>query len=417
MADSKHPLRSTLWIFGAIFIGIGTGLVLGKQAAVFGDLGKLFIQLIKAFAIPLLIFAILEALLTTAIRWSSAARLLFIVGINATIAATIGLTLSNWLRPGDHLHLAQRAANSATVLKAAEGKQIDLMGFVKNIIPESILEPIATNNVLSLVFVTLLVGLALRTFKNENAPWVPQVEALMEGGLRVSEKLMIWLVKLTPIAVFGVIAKTVGESGFEMFRALFGYLTCGLLGLTLQILIVYQFWIKVICKRSLREYWAAASEPLLFSFGINSSLATLPLTLKALDKLGVSKESSRLSACIGTNLNNDGILLYEAMAVLFVTQSLGMHLPIGQQINVAILCVITAIGIAGVPEAGIISLAVILSTMKIPAEILPILLIVDWIIARMRSVTNVSADLTVALALDALAPKSLPQESSEPAVA
>ncbi len=140
--------------------------------------------------------------------------------------------------------------------------------------------------------------------------------------------------------------------------------------------------------------------PVLNAWGCNSSLAALPLTLDALEKLKVSKASSRLGACVATNLNNDGILLYEAMAVLFVAQAHGLHLGVGQQIEILLLCVIAAIGITGVPEAGIISLSIVLVTVGMPLEILPLLLTVDWVIARGRSVVNVLSDIIVSLAVD-----------------
>lgn len=398
--DGKKSLRSTLWILVAIAIGIVVGLSVGPKAAPLGELGKLFVSLIKAFAIPLLFFAILEAVATTQIALKSAGKLLVVVGINAVLAAVIGLGLANLFQPGKHINFNLSEAAPGSILKQAEGKTIDAMAFVDNILPDSLLEPFNTNNVLSLVFVAVLLGAAWRSFPDEENPWKAALSPWLTAGLRISERLMIWLVKLTPLAVFGVIAKVVGENGFRTFQGLLAYLGVGALGLALQVLVVYHFWIAIVCRRSIVQFWKEAGNAVLFSFGVNSSLATLPLTLKALDRLGVSKESSRLSACIGTNLNNDGILLYEAMAVLFVAQTMGMQLSLGAQVTVAALCMITAVGIAGVPEAGIISLAIILTNLGIPAEILPILLTVDWILARLRSVTNVSADITTAMILD-----------------
>jgi DAACS family dicarboxylate/amino acid:cation (Na+ or H+) symporter len=122
--------------------------------------------------------------------------------------------------------------------------------------------------------------------------------------------------------------------------------------------------------------------------------------LKALDNLKVNKASSRLGACVGTNLNNDGILLYEAMAVLFVAQFHGLDLSMAAQISAAFVCVVAAIGIAGVPEAGIVSLSLVLTTVGLPLEILPLLITVDWILARARTVVNVLADMTVSIMLD-----------------
>jgi Na+/H+-dicarboxylate symporter len=116
--------------------------------------------------------------------------------------------------------------------------------------------------------------------------------------------------------------------------------------------------------------------------------------------MGVSPASARLAACVGTNLNNDGILLYEAMAVLFVAQAHGIPMSLSQQVAAAIACLIAGIGIAGVPEAGLISLSLVLATVGLPLELLPLLLTVDWLLSRARAMTNVTSDMLVAVLLD-----------------
>jgi DAACS family dicarboxylate/amino acid:cation (Na+ or H+) symporter len=260
--------------------------------------------------------------------------------------------------------------------------------------------------VIGVVCLAVLLGCALKNYQSHNEPWVEQWNRLAHGGYRLSETIITWLVTLTPVAVFGVIAKSVGESGLDKFQGLAAYVGVALLGLCIQTFVVYNLWLIFTKKVSLKDFWREASRPCLNAFGVNSSLATLPLTLKALDNLKVSKTSSRMAACIGTNLNNDGILLYEAMAAIIVTQALGMNLTISSQISIALVCVLTSLGIAGVPEAGIISLAIILSTLGIPNEIVTSFLAVDWIIARMRSVTNVVADMTSSIVIDHQSDKS-----------
>jgi DAACS family dicarboxylate/amino acid:cation (Na+ or H+) symporter len=164
---------------------------------------------------------------------------------------------------------------------------------------------------------------------------------------------------------------------------------------------VYPLWIR-FARLDVGAFYAAARRALVYAFGTNSSLATLPVTLEVLDELQVSKESSRLGACVGTNLNNDGIVLYEVMAVLFVAQAYGVQLTLGEQLTAAAMSLVAAVGVAGVPEAGVISLSLVLSAVGMPLEIVPLLLTVDWLVARMRSVVNVLSDMTVSIALDAL---------------
>ena len=136
--------------------------------------------------------------------------------------------------------------------------------------------------------------------------------------------------------------------------------------MALHIAITYQLWLAIGARLSLRRFWREAKEPVIYAAGANSSLATLPLTLRALDRLGVSRSSSTLGAMVGTNLNNDGIILYEGMAVLLVAQAHGLHLGLGQQLIAAGACLVAAMGVAGIPEAGFISLALVLNTVGLP---------------------------------------------------
>jgi DAACS family dicarboxylate/amino acid:cation (Na+ or H+) symporter len=215
------------------------------------------------------------------------------------------------------------------------------------------------------------------------------------------------LVRLVPLAVFCVTARTVGEYGFTPFRGLALYVTLAIVGMCIQIVCIYPLWIQFVGGLSLKSVLEAAKKPMVYAFGTNSSLATLPLTLQALDSLRVSKSASRLGACVGTNLNNDGIVLYEAMAVLFVAQAFGLELTVGQQLTAALMSLVAAIGVAGIPEAGVVSLSLVLTAVGLPLEIVPLLLTVDWIVARMRSVTNVLSDFTVSIGIDGLSRRSL----------
>ncbi len=399
-AAGRKALRSTGLILVGIAAGIVVGLLLGKEnSAPLGNIGKFYITLIKAVAAPLLFFAILDAIITSDVKILQAKRFLGVIAVNTILATVIGMGLANLIQPGKHLVLNKEGLSDGGLLKQAEGKKADLLGFLDNLIPDTIVEPFTQGNILGVVFLSVLVGCALKSFQKENDPWVASWNQFIHGGLRISERVITWLVALTPFAMFGVIAKSVGESGFQNFVGLSYYLGTGLLGLGIQTFIVYNLWL-ILKKQNLRQFWKEALTPCLNAFGVNSSLATLPLTLQALDNLKVSKASSRMAACIGTNLNNDGILLYEAMAVIIVTQSLGLNYDLSQQLGIAVLCILTAAGIAGVPEAGFISLAVILGTLGLPNEILVVLLSVDWILARARSVTNVVADMTTSIVID-----------------
>lgn len=384
-------------------LGLVVGPLLGTKAAPLGEIGKLVIQLIKAVATPLLFFAIVNAILKTAVSWKQGSRLLMFAAVNASIALGIGMLLSNTLRPGDHMHVAVSEATRAAAATYAD-KRVDLLETLASYVPKDWLSPFANNQIIPIVLIALLLGFGLRAVRNEQraaaAPGLQAIEDAVVTLQRVMEIILTWVITLIPLAVFGVVAKTTGEYGYAPLKGLAAYVVVGLLGLALHILVTYQAWVRFFARIELRRFWRAAREPAIYALGTNSSLATLPVTLKALDELGVRRSSSALGACVGTNLNNDGIVLYEGMAVLFVAQACGVHLTLGEQLLAAGTALIAAMGVAGVPEAGFISLALVLGTVGLPLELLPLLLTVDWVIARARSLTNALSDMVLSILID-----------------
>jgi DAACS family dicarboxylate/amino acid:cation (Na+ or H+) symporter len=383
-----------------LLAGLPVGLCLGADAAVLGEIGKIVIQAIKLAAAPLLILTIIAAVMGARVGAKDGARMAFFAVVNSVIALSIGLVLSNLFKPGLHLTVTTGASGGVeAALGAAAGKKLGLAAFLSNIVPPSLVQPFIDNAIFPLVVLSLTFGLALRKLKDAGEP-VSGVETAVGAMRRAMEIILSWIVQLAPLAVFGVVASSIGKYGLAPLRGLAAYVGVGLFGMLLHALIVYQGWLLLYVRMPLRRFWSAAREPAIYSIGANSSLATLPLTLKSLDGLGVSKSSSTLGACVGTNLNNDGITLYEAMAVLFVAQAHGLQLTLPQQLSAAAACLIAAMGIAGVPEAGFISLALVLATVGLPVELLPLLLTVDWILARGRSVVNVLGDMMISILID-----------------
>lgn len=432
-ADASVPRRRVplaLKIVIAMGLGIVAGLVLGERAEPLSKLGALIIDMIKGLAGPLLLFAVIDAFLRTEVKARSGGVMVAIALINAVIALAIGLAISNLIRPGLYLHLAEDATTAAAgvdLFRAARGvdpsRTIRFLDELVAFIPTSLVRPIVDNAVISIVIVAILLGASLRRAKAEQIARGERSYLAVERGVatmfRAIEVILSWAIQLVPLAVFGVVARTVGRYGFRPFAGLGLYLVVGMLGLGLQVAVVYQLWIKLVARMPLRQFWSGAQEAVVYAMGTASSLASLPVTLRALDRMGVSPQSARMAACVGTNLNNDGILLYEAMAVLFVAQASGIHLSFAEQLAAAGACAIAGIGISGVPEAGLISLIIVVRTVHLPETIVPLLLTVDWVLGRCRAMTNVTSDITVAVLLDRLAPptKRPPADEAVPEVA
>jgi DAACS family dicarboxylate/amino acid:cation (Na+ or H+) symporter len=405
MSSDPAPARRRFPLYGRILVAIAAGalvgLLAGSRAAPLGEAGKIVITLIKAFAAPLLFFAILDAFLRTNFQGRSAGRMVAVSLTNAAIALAIGLLLSNILRPGEASESLQRVVAGAGA--AAPAQKLDFSRILSGLVPTSLAEPFVGNTILTIVVVAVLIGAALRTVKHrgeETAAGIAHLEEVVATLLKVFEVILFWIIALVPFAVFGVVAQIVGQHGFAPFAGLLPYVGVALAGLAIQVFVVYQAWLVLVARMPLPRFWRAARDPVTYALGASSSLATLPVTLKSLDRLGVSPASSRLAACVGTNLNNDGILLYEAFAVLFVAQVYGISLSFPQQILAALACAVAGIGISGIPDAGLISLALVLGTVGLPVELVPLLLTVDWLLSRARAMTNVTSDMVVAVVLD-----------------
>ncbi|MFM1802405.1 MAG: hypothetical protein RJA81_1757 [Planctomycetota bacterium] len=403
---STPDLSAIIRIIIAMVLGIVVGLSFGRDAVFLGQFGSKIIGMIKTLAGPLILFAVLEAFLKTEMSWNQARKMLFIAAVNGTCAVIIGLTLANVIKPGVGWKPAEELTKSAqTSAIGGSARTINPLSDILGYIPQNIVDPFLKNEVISIVILAVVVGAALRKVqqfqKNQGRNDHLAVEHSVVTGFETIQQIMRWVVALVPFAVFSVVAKAVGEGGISKLAMLGPYVLVVVCGLLLQILIVYQSWIVLATRYSLRQFWQAARHPVTVALGTSSSLATMRDTLIALEqKLGVSKPASRLAACVGTNLNNDGILLYEAMAVLFVAQYEGIQLTLAQQGMAALSCIIAGIGIGGVPDAGLISLTIVLATVGLPQEIVPLLLAVDWILSRCRAMTNVISDMTLAATID-----------------
>lgn len=413
LPDLPLYVRVMLGVALGVMCGLlfGTGeIIAGATTEHFSQLGILVIRMLKMLAVPLVLFAILDAIARTDVSARMGFRLIVICLFNVSIAFTIGLVLMNTLHPGDAWQgrIAEiTGLDGLEKLKQAPtGTTLSPLDNLAKWIPESIVQPFSENNVISVVLMSVLLGAALR--KTIHTPATAEagtaVAKLVEGGFHVLSQMLTWVVELVPFAVFGTVSFVVGKAGLDAFSALWGFLFTILLGFTLHAGGYYTLMAWLVGRKPPRVYLGKGANAILTGLSTNSSLATVPVTLACLDKMGVSKESARMSACIGTNLNNDGITLYEAMAALFLAQGLGYDLSIGAQLTIVAASMMAGIGIAGIPEAGLIVLPLVLHAVGLPepvvAALIPVIFVVDWILARCRTVVNVMSDMLVAILLE-----------------
>ncbi|MBT4317740.1 MAG: dicarboxylate/amino acid:cation symporter [Candidatus Marinimicrobia bacterium] len=409
-----------------IIIGLILGLLFGVTAASQGwggftndwiaPFGKIFINLLKLIAVPL----VLSSLITGVASLSDLKKLSRIGGKTITIyitttaiAVTIGLIAVNILEPGStvpedmkiKLQNTYQSAASGKLEAAQEVKERSVLQPVVDIVPSNFFSSASNNrNMLQVVFVAIIIGIALIQIPKEKSK--PVLE-FMEGINDLVIKLVDNIMLLAPIGVFALIADTITSVAgnninnvIELLSALGFYMLAVIMGLVIHMLITYSVVLKLFSKMSLKKFYQGIAPAQLLGFSTSSSGATLPVTMERCeDELGVSEEVSSFVLPLGATINMDGTALYQAVAAVFIAQTLGMDLSIVAQLTIVLTAVLASIGTAAVPGAGIIMLVIILEAIGVPSAGIALILGVDRILDMMRTVTNVTGDASVAVAV------------------
>jgi DAACS family dicarboxylate/amino acid:cation (Na+ or H+) symporter len=379
---------------------------------------SLILRGLTAFAAPLIVLAILSAILTNDIRGRQGARMMGFYLLNTLVAMTIGLTLSNVIQPGRPSEIAQESATEtrprlihvltgepprAAGASAAPAPKT-LRDVITDLVPRNLVQAFLENNLAQIVLVTIAVAIALVGLRNAQAARgetaCRTVIDLVTVGFEVAMRVLLWIVALVPLAVFGVVATSLARQGVGVFLGLGGFIATVLLGLGLQ-LVWYLGLLGLVGRIGPRRFLGGASDVMAMTFSTASTAATIPITLRSLTgRLGVGRESSQLAACIGTNFNNDGTALYQAAAALYFAQASGVPLTFQDQLIVMLTTLLASVGAGGIPSGSFVTMPLIFNAVRIPSDNLFILLTVDWFLDRCRTTSNVLGDMTVAVLLD-----------------
>ena len=390
------------WVILAVVVAIPVGIFWGEAATNLEIIPKLILRALTALAAPLVVLAILSAIVTNEVRGRVGALMMVFYLINTLMAMLIGLTLSNLIHPGLGASLVE-PGSAAPVL--AKKSATDL---ITDLIPRSIGEPFTQNHLAQLVVLTLALGIGLVKIRDSQKARGETsfrvVVDLLTIGFELLMKVLLWVVALVPLAVFGIVAASVGQKeGMRVFASLIWLIVVVILGLAMQVLwYLLQMWL--MARMSPLRFLRGSLNVMANTVSTASTAATIPITLRALERLGISRRSSQLAACIGTNFNNDGTALYQATAVLFMAQALGYQLTIADQVIVMLTTLVASVGAGGIPSGSFVTMPLIFAAVRLPADKIPILLTVDWLLDRCRTTSNVLGDMTVAVLLDRVSP-------------
>ncbi|WP_426116682.1 dicarboxylate/amino acid:cation symporter [Massilia sp. PWRC2] len=387
--------RNRLTIY--ILIGLALGIVAGyfvnanmAQPATFADnmslVTTLFLRLIKMIIAPLVF-----STLVVGIARMGDAREVGRIGIKAlgwfviasVISLTLGLVLVNLFRPGDAFH----AANQLPAIGTASGivtSGLTLKEFITHLVPTSIADGMAKNEILQIVIFSLFFGSAAAAVGERAKPLIDAIDGIAHIMLKVTGYVM----NFAPYAVFAAVSGIVAKSGLGVLKTYGIFMGEFYFGIALLWLVLTFIGFLFLGPRVLRLL-AELREPTLLAFSTASSEAAFPKTLEGLERFGVKNRIAAFVLPIGYSFNLDGSMMYCTFATVFIAQAYGIEMSLGSQITMMLVLMLTSKGMAGVPRASLVVIAATLAQFNIPEAGLLLLLGIDHFLDMARSATNV----------------------------
>jgi len=383
--------RLLAWAMGlAIIAGGVSGYWWGDAMQSVAWLGQLFLTTLKMLIVPLVVASVISGVAGLGdVRSLGRMGGLSVAYYAATtlIAVAIGLVMANVWQPGVGVSLGSDL--HAPTPKVGDVGVTDL---VLSLVHPNIIAAAADMKLLPIIVFSIVFAAALSTLGERGRPVVAFFEGLNEAMMT----MVHWIMVFAPVGIFALIASRLGAvGGGEAFMAQIAGLAKYALAVISGLLVhagVLCVLLAILARRAVAEYLGHVGTALMTAFSTASSSATLPVTMDSVKAAGVDEKARRFVLPLGATINMDGTALYEAVAALFIAQAYGMDLSIGQQTLVLVTAAMAAIGAAGIPEAGLVTMVIVLEAVGLPLEGIGLLLAIDWFLDRCRTTVNVFGD-------------------------
>jgi len=370
--------------------------------SIYEFLGTLFLNALRMVIVPLITASIISSVATIG-GGNDLGRLGFkTIGyylLTSLLAILVGLILVNLIQPGiadgapvgAQLNLTLDEASVQNALVSVEGRNAsDIVGIFTRMIPINVVGAAAEGDMLGLIFFSIVFGIFMTRIPARPA------ETLLLFWQGVSETMMkitMWIMTFAPYGVFGLVASTIAATGFGGFVPMMVFFVTVVLGLAVHFMVVLPLLLKFVGGVNPYKHVRAMAPALLTAFSSASSSATTPLTMECVNRnAGVSERTTSFVIPLGATINMDGTALYECVAAIFLAQAYGLELSFATQFTVVLLALLTSIGVAGIPAASLVAIAVILTAIGLPVEAIGLLLVTDRILDMMRTAINVYSD-------------------------
>lgn len=381
-------------IFIAFILSILLGSIFGSSIDFLKPLGDLFLRLIKFIIVPLIL-----STLIVGVASSSDPKQLGRIGLKTiayylgttAIAIIIGLAVAYMISPGKGVDIPTANLEvPETATQESEGAVATLL----NIIPENPFDALADGNILQVIFFALFIGLGITLVGEKAQPVYRFFDAFAEIMYKITGIVM----KVAPIGIVGLLAPVVGQYGITVLLPLLKVILAVYLACILHAMIVYSLAVKAWGGMSPVHFFKGISPAALVAFSTASSAGTLPVTIKnTTETLGVPNKVASFVLPLGATINMDGTAIYQGVAVIFIAQFYSLELTFYQLLTVVLTTVLASIGTAGVPGAGMIMLAMVLTSINMPLEGIALIAGIDRVLDMMRTTLNIVGDASAAV--------------------
>lgn len=392
-------------IFIGLILGVVVGLVFGEKALIIEPVGTIFLRLITMIVVPLVLVSLMLGTASLGdIRKLGRIGIKTVVYFTITtmIAISIGLALANIVKPGTGLNeevkaeLYKNYESKAQVSIQSMEEKPSLKDILINVVPTNPVKALIEGNMLQVIFLGLLFGLILTLIKKSKSEMLIKfLDGVNDAIIQVVHIAM----KLAPYGVLALIAAVIGQYGVNILVTLLKYSLVVVGGLVIYTFSVNSLSLSLLGRMNPLLFFKAVKEAMIIAFSTSSSNAALPVSLECVEHIGVSREYSSFVIPLGATINMDGTALYQGVAAVFIANIYGIPLGITDQITIVFMATLASVGAAGVPAAGIITLAMVLTQIGIPLEGIALILGVDRFLDMCRTTTNIIGDMACSVVI------------------
>ncbi len=387
-AKEKKGLSLAVQIFIALVLAIIAGLLMQNVADFASDyikpFGTIFLNLVKFIVCPIVLFSIMSGIVSMRdIKKVGAIGGITVIYYFCTtaVAITIGLLVANLFKGG----FPVLTTDSLTYEAPAATKAMDVL---VNIFPSNFLMPISEANMLQVIVMAILIGFSVILLGERGEMAIDGINLLNE----IFMKCMEMILKLSPIGVFCLLTPVVASNGAAVIGSLAKVLLAAYICYLLHALIVYSITVSTIGKMNPIKFFKGMLPAIMFAFSSASSVGTLPLNMECTQKLGASKEVSSFVLPLGATINMDGTAIYQGVCAIFIASCYGINLTFSQMITIVLTATLASVGTAGVPGAGMVMLAMVLTSVGLPIDGIALVAGVDRIFDMGRTTLNITGD-------------------------